>query len=198
MAGSLPLNEPVFVSGQLATGVQLLKEARRSGAPVHANGDTAVYKIPGLWTWTLNPYGTLERQPCQVYTLPYEGRLFRLRTRTGREIRVTADHPFLVNARGQISWKLAKDLKIGDYLVTPRSLTQAEDCLELMTHQQTMEQLARRYQVVWHEELLELVRRLRDPQDRHNVGAVELNKLRIACQLSKRQLAKAIGLPRQG
>jgi len=197
MEGSLPLDETVLVNGRLAQGTELLAEAKRAGATLCAKDGKALHHLPGLRTWTLTPHGELEQRPCQVYTMPYQGDLFRVQTKTGREIRVTAEHPFLVNHQGEIRWKLAKDLCVDDYLVVPSTLPQSEECVELMTHRKVMEQLATRYRVVRHEELLDIVARSEQLTRPDRLTARDLNNLRIASRLTKRQLAQRLKLSRR-
>ena len=47
----------------------------------------------------------LEKKKCFVYTVPYEDEFISIKTKTGREITTTKNHPFLVNDNGEIKWK---------------------------------------------------------------------------------------------
>ncbi|GAB6102797.1 hypothetical protein JCM16138_20200 [Thermococcus atlanticus] len=47
-------------------------------------------------------------------------RMFRIKTASGREIKVTPTHPFFIFEDGQFKTKKAEELKIGDFIATPR------------------------------------------------------------------------------
>ncbi len=47
--------------------------------------------------------------------------LIRIKTKMGRELKVTTYHPLLINNKnGEIKWEKAENLKVGDKLATPR------------------------------------------------------------------------------
>ena len=47
-------------------------------------------------------------------------RMFRIKTASGREIKVTPTHPFFVFEDGQFKTRKAEELKVGDFIATPR------------------------------------------------------------------------------
>lgn len=47
-------------------------------------------------------------------------KMFRIKTASGREIRVTPTHPFFTFENGQFKTRKAKELKIGDFVAVPR------------------------------------------------------------------------------
>ena len=47
-------------------------------------------------------------------------RMFRIKTASGREIKVTPTHPFFVFEDGQFKTRRAEELKVGDFIATPR------------------------------------------------------------------------------
>ncbi|NJE26684.1 helix-turn-helix domain-containing protein [Thermococcus sp. MV5] len=49
-------------------------------------------------------------------------RMFKIKTATGREIKVTPTHPFFVFGDGNFKTKKAKELRPGDFIATPRML----------------------------------------------------------------------------
>src|SRR3990167_7456647 len=95
------------------------------------NGDFDLYKIEDLYTYSLNANGQLEKSECFLYTLPYNDEVIKIKTRIGREIKVSKNHPFLVNEKGEIKWKKAEELVEGDYLVAPASLNDKQDIEEI-------------------------------------------------------------------
>ncbi|EEB74035.1 LAGLIDADG family homing endonuclease [Thermococcus sp. AM4] len=47
-------------------------------------------------------------------------KMFRIRTSSGREIRVTPTHPFFTFENGQFRTRKAEELRVGDFIATPR------------------------------------------------------------------------------
>lgn len=48
--------------------------------------------------------------------------VFKVKTKRGNEVKVTAEHPFLVLRNGLPAWVKAKEIKPGDYIATPKSI----------------------------------------------------------------------------
>lgn len=71
----------------------------------------------GFRVWALNEQ-TLKLEPAAVSAAFSTGRkpVYRLETRLGRVIRVTANHPF----RGFGGWKRLDDLAVGEHIAVPR------------------------------------------------------------------------------
>ena len=60
---------------------------------------------------TINPT-TLQHQPSEIHSFfcKMPDRLFEITTTSGRKIKATANHPFLVNVAGKSEWKNVEDL----------------------------------------------------------------------------------------
>jgi len=195
--GSLHPDESLYMNGRLWRAGDALEHAREHGELVHENGDgngsgnanTRIYDAGGT-TQTLGPDGELRETPCMVYEVDYEGETYSVETKTGRTIRVSADHPFLVNRAGAIQWVKARDLDEDDHLVAPREMDLPEE--PFPSHDTAIERLraehghhvVRRERVVAHHE------RLREGSA---LSPAEVDDLRIAADLTKRELADRAG-----
>ncbi|MBI5391946.1 AAA family ATPase [Candidatus Woesearchaeota archaeon] len=193
--GSLLLDQEVYVNGELKTGKTLLEEAEH--ATLVEDGKFSLYKFDDFSTFSLNASGKLEKSESYLYTYPYSGTTFHLKTASGKEITVTANHPLLVNALGEIKWKKAEELLEGDYLVCPGKLPTDHEQIELLTHQQTMQELQKKYTVVSYEDLLLLRQRSNDFTDFSSFTGKDFDALRIAATLQIHQLAAELSLNRQ-
>jgi len=64
----------------------------------------------------------------------YKGKVNKIvliKTRNGRVLKVTPEHPFLVNDKGgKISWKKAEELEVGEKIATPRRIVLNENSLD--------------------------------------------------------------------
>jgi MoxR-like ATPase/intein/homing endonuclease/transcriptional regulator with XRE-family HTH domain len=185
LEGSLTLDQPVYTNGVLKTGQEIIAELC----------DERLYEPP-YWTFSLNSEGWLVKAPCFPYFLDYAGDVFDVVTVTGRSIQVTANHPFAVCTNGEVGWKRAEELRVGDYLIVPAQLP--EDCTPspaVRSHGEVLQELATRYRVVRHEELV----RLRDRLEKFSsFTGKEFDALRIASGLTVQELATRLGLDKRG
>ncbi|WP_397547312.1 DNA polymerase III subunit alpha [Rhodothermus marinus] len=78
---------------------------------------------PGMEVWSLGPDLRLHRVPVQARFDNGIQTVYKVRTRTGRTIELTAEHP-LLTLQG---WKHLCDLKVGDAIAVPISLATEGD-----------------------------------------------------------------------
>ncbi len=53
---------------------------------------------------------------------PLSGKMLRIKTRAGREISLTKEHPLLTLTKNGLEWKPAHEFNSGDFIATPRQL----------------------------------------------------------------------------
>lgn len=139
--GSLALSEPVFVNGSLETGKELLQKFGGNCIAEDGRG-IRLYDIRG-WTYALNTSGKIERKKCLLYSVPYADSMLTITTRTGRKVTVTKNHPFLVNEKGIIRWKKARELREGDYLVQPARIPEIPP-VSIMGHEEALSKMSQK------------------------------------------------------
>lgn len=86
----------------------------------------------GIYAAEINGHGvmslakdSLAIQPkriTHVWKLASPAKLIKLKTRSGKEIRVTKENPLPVIKNGELVWKFASSLQPGDFLATPRQI----------------------------------------------------------------------------
>ena len=92
--------------------------SRRLGEVLLRTDDIVIY--------TLDPRGRIvEARISHVYR-GKASRLIRLKTRMGREVKLTPTHPLLVNREGMVEWIPAEKIKVGDRIAVPRMITLPE------------------------------------------------------------------------
>ena len=187
--GSLHPDESLYMDGRLWRAGDALEHAREHGELVHESDDTRMYDVGGT-TQTLGPGGELGETPCMVYEVDYEGETYTVETKTGRTIRVSADHPFLVNRAGAIQWVKARELDEDDHLVAPREMDLPTE--PFPSHGTAMERLESEHghHVVRRERVAALDERLDEGE---LLSSDEIDDLRIAAGLTKRKLADRAG-----
>ncbi|MBI2676057.1 MAG: AAA family ATPase [Candidatus Aenigmarchaeota archaeon] len=196
MEGSLSPEQKVFINGGIKTGEELIEVAKKM--PFIESKSCRIYGLGDSYTYSLDSKGRIEKRKCGLYVLPYEGEVVSIRTRTGRLIKVTKNHPFLVSENGHVKWKRAEELTLGDFLISPAKLPPGDEREELMTHGETIEELKSRYNVITHEDLLELRHISKGFSDFSSLDGAGFDKLRISLSLGVKQLAANLLLDKKG
>ena len=82
----------------------------------------------GEWVNTINPQ-TLKHEPSTIYNFfeVIPDKLFELVTKSGRIIKATQDHPFLINDNGNLIWKKLEDITLNDKVVISHTEKYIED-----------------------------------------------------------------------
>lgn len=184
--GSLHPDESVYINDELWNAGEALEHAKENGTLLHETSDSRIYDAD-FGTLTLPETGELERTDCYLYEKEYEGEVYEIETKTGRQVSVSGNHPFLVNRDGVIQWVTAEDLDERDHLVSPSKLPAESD--EFRSHETVLDELADEYLFVDGETVQTLGERLSAGE---TLSREELNKLRVACGWSKKDLAAEV------
>ncbi len=105
----------VIVNGELTTIGKLVESL--------SNGKFGPTQVNGLRVLGVDEDGKLRELPVEYVYKDKTSELVRIRTRLGRELKVTTYHPLLVNREdGRIEWVKAEELRPGDRLAVPRFL----------------------------------------------------------------------------
>ncbi|AEK73595.1 replication factor C small subunit [Thermococcus sp. 4557] len=105
----------VIINGELTTIGELVEKL--------SNGRFGPTPVGGLRVLGVDEDGKLRELPVEYVYKDRTDELIRIRTKLGRELKVTSYHPLLVNRRdGRIEWVKAEELRPGDRLAVPRFL----------------------------------------------------------------------------
>jgi len=115
-----PSSEVVLADGRLVKISDLIEgELTRGGIPIFdEDGDMRIAAKTPLFSLA-DDGSVISQDTCYFWRTPIKGRkLWLVRTKTDKEIKVSAEHPFLT-ANG---WRRAADLKVGDRIAIPRRI----------------------------------------------------------------------------
>ncbi|MFN3761762.1 MAG: DUF362 domain-containing protein [Anaerolineae bacterium] len=109
-----------LADGTLMRIGDLVESALRAGAIPLLDKDGDVRFAGALPLWSLTPDGQVVPQQTYLFwRTPLNGQpLWRVRTKTGREVTVSPDHPFLTPQ----GWRKASELTLGDRVAIPRRI----------------------------------------------------------------------------
>jgi DNA-directed RNA polymerase beta subunit/intein/homing endonuclease len=82
----------------------------------------------GDWVNTVNP-DTLIDEPSDIHSFfsKMPDKLFEITTYSGRKIKATANHPFLINNDGKYEWKNLEDLQLNDKVIIRHTVKNIPD-----------------------------------------------------------------------
>tara|TARA_Y100000310_G_scaffold288418_1_gene313998 strand:- start:1926 stop:6224 length:4299 start_codon:yes stop_codon:yes gene_type:complete len=117
---------------KLVSGEEIIQLAKSKGKHI-SNFDKSgeIYKVDGLKSYTLDD-NKIKKKDALVYFEKYSGNLYNIKTTSGREVRLTPDHPLYVeNTNGKGEWIQARNLKKGDRIAVINELSLPEREIKL-------------------------------------------------------------------
>ena len=114
----------LLTNGSIRTAKEIYEEIADNGKIHEENSDHTIF-IPNkpIEIFTLNKeYGKIEKRDIQYAWRIVGGNTIKVKLRNGFEISTTPEHKFIASRDLEFTDVEAKDLKIGDRIVCPRSL----------------------------------------------------------------------------
>ncbi len=65
----------------------------------------------------------ITKRKSAIYKEKYSGDIYKIKTKDGRKVKITPDHPLLVNSKNNIDWKKAKNIKESDKIGIPKKIS---------------------------------------------------------------------------
>jgi len=107
----LASDERILINNRLIEGSILIDEAKNKGNLIWKRNGEELYNIKGLYTYALDKNFNLVRTRAKLFLQEYNGKLLKLTTESGRQVKLTKKHPLLNNS---LQWVSSSRLKIGD------------------------------------------------------------------------------------
>lgn len=187
----IALKEDILINNRLISGSELVELVKNEGKLINSRGSEWLYDIPDLYTFSLDSNLEMVKTKAQVFLQKYRGRVLNILTKGGRRIKVTPKHPFLVNVNGDLIWKKAKDIKVGDYIAVSRLCIPPT---KVIFNSQYVKKLKEKhYLVLTHKEFVILRKKMRDFTDFSNASAKDFNVLRFLGSFSCGEIARSTG-----
>jgi translation initiation factor 2 subunit 3 len=112
----LAWDEFVLVNGIPMSGEEIEQLAIQKGKMLEKIDSGQFYQLDDCEVISLGRNLIPRAAKALFYIQHYDGIIYRIKTKNGREIAVTPEHPLLVNSSGILRWVKAKELKLGNYV----------------------------------------------------------------------------------
>ena len=187
----IALDEDILVNNHLANGTDLKESAMSNGRLIRQEGKEKLYEMPAAFhIFSLDENFNMVRTKPLVFLQEYEGSMFKITTKSGRSIKVTPSHPFLVNRMGSLAWIPAELLNPKtDQICAISNLDIVDKKIELGRF---IEGMSKDYTILTYNDFLNLKNRSDNFNKFRNFGAEDFNKLRIISGLSLSKLSGKI------
>ncbi|MBI3413065.1 MAG: translation initiation factor IF-2 subunit gamma [Candidatus Aenigmarchaeota archaeon] len=187
----IALDEDILINNHLTSGVNLKALAESDGKLIRQEGGERVYELPRLYTYSLDSDFNLVRARPLIFLQKYKGPMFEIKTRSGRSIKVTPSHPFLVNRMGSLKWVCANSLnpKTDQVAVFAGDLPEQTE-IKLGDFIGSM---SKEYIVLVYEDFIGIKNKSGNFVNFEKFTIEDFNKLRIICGLSLSKLSARVG-----
>jgi len=183
-------DEAVLINNRLIPAQQLAEEAK-AGRLISRDSDGVLYAMDGLKTYCLNEDMQIEKSNALVYVQKYRGRLNKIKTRTGRTIKLTRSHPLLVNSNGILEWKRSEDVGVGDCIAILRKMDYTGG---IEINQNYLEKLGADYKAYTLQDINSLREKTNNFKEWKECSPEEFGIARDLLQISKKKFAKKCGI----
>ncbi len=183
----------VLLNGELVTGYEILARLKTEGILLREVGGGSTYQLKASKVLTLNDSLMPVEADSMVYTQRYVGPVYCIKTKTGRTVRVTPEHPLLVNREGRVAWVRARELNSNDHVAFARMIPLGEE----PQFPDPNDSLRESYELVtWQDS--ERISRVTDGFTNFAAAtAQDFEKLRLMAGLSKSELARRAHMNRK-
>lgn len=109
-------------SAKLIRGEDLIKKGKKGRLVKNVDKTGKLKSVEGLESYSLKK-GKISKTDALVYSEHTEDELLEIKTEYGREVKISKDHPLLVEKKG---WTKAEDLEEGDKIAAPKRINLPE------------------------------------------------------------------------
>lgn len=180
-------DETILVNNNLISGEEFIRKAQKSGTLLWKNKREALYEIPELFTYSIDNSLSIKRAKAKLYLQDFSGELLKLKTRTGRTIKLTRNHPLLVNRDGKVAWEKTENIEQGDHIAILREMKTYEK--GTLINPEYKKELSTDYFVLDRSDYIKLKNETDDFSD-WNLSLEEIDLARKLLQQSKKEFAE--------
>ena len=176
---------------KLLSGEELIEMAKNNGKLLaHVDKTGELYELPNLKCYSLVK-DRVEKNKAIIYFEDTKDVLLRIKTEYGREIKLSKDHPLLVEGEG---WKPAGHIKVGDKIGVPRQINLPEKHISL-DYRFALDRLRKNSQIcIFYDDYLRLKDKTNDFNDFNELTTKEIYEIKTLTRTSFSKLSKVLGI----
>ncbi len=104
--------DPILLNQSIAEGREFLDSAQ--------DFEKEIFLKEEIPTFSIDENGNFKSCIAYPFFQKYKGEMIKIITSSGREVNLSPDHPLLVNSKGKIEWKAARDIKEKEEILKKR------------------------------------------------------------------------------
>ena len=131
---------------KLLTGEELIKLSKEGKLISRVDKSGKLYDVPNLQSYSLYQ-NQVKKTKAMVYFENYKGKIYNVKTEYGREIRLSPDHPLLIEREGHEEWIPVKEIKKGEKIAVPIKIDLPEKEISL-NYKKAIENLRKNSDIV--------------------------------------------------
>ncbi|MEK6856872.1 MAG: DEAD/DEAH box helicase, partial [Nanoarchaeota archaeon] len=176
---------------KLLSGEELIEMAKNNGKLLaHVDKTGELHELPNLKCYSLVK-DRVEKNKAIIYFEDTKDVLLRIKTEYGREIKLSKDHPLLVEGEG---WKPAGHIKVGDKIGVPRQINLPEKHISL-DYRFALDRLRKNSQIcIFYDDYLRLKDKTNDFNDFNELTTKEIYEIKTLTRTSFSKLSKVLGI----
>lgn len=184
----LAMDEYVFFDGELATGREILSRLKAVQIVGHIDGGT-FYSVDDAEVVSVSRDLRVEVAKPSFFIQNYSGTILKIKTKSGRTIRVTPEHPLLVNRDGGIAWCRAQDIRLGEHV---SFVSQVPDSSSPIAFGEPLTVLREKYKILDFHDYVRLADQTQDFTRLSSLSGQDLDDIRMLARLSRTRLSALV------
>ena len=176
---------------KLITGHELIEKAKAGKLLKKVDKTGELREVSCLNSFSLDEDNKIRQAKALVYSENIRDGILKIKTEYGREVKISKEHPLLVEGKG---WVKAKDLKIGDKIAAPKRIMLPEKEIQLEWEKAISSLKAKAKLCMAYEDFLILKEKTEGFRLFSGVSPKQMNELMLLAGMPYKSLAKETGL----
>jgi translation initiation factor 2 subunit 3 len=169
-------DEMILLNNSLSDGNELINRTQNN-TPTFLSNSEKTYDLHNLRAFSLDPIFNTTSVKSNLFVQNYNGIMYKITTKRGKEIVTSPKHPLLVHNGNEIIWKESKKLNTGDYIAAIKTLHSNEYIKDPTPEWKT--ELEKECWIIDKEQFTKLKMKTQNFTHFSNLNNEELNQIRV-------------------
>jgi len=178
---------------RLLTGYELVELSKKGKFIAKVDKSGRLYKVPDLQSYSLEN-NQIKKKKALIYFENYKGKIYHLKTEYGREIKLSPDHPLLVEKNGEEEWTPVKNIKEKEKIAVPIKIDLPEKEI-FLNYRKAIKNLRKKAEIVLtYKDYLRLKRKTNNFINFERLNSKELYKIKTLLKTTFKKIGVKLGL----